>query len=705
MANSITLSQSLVDDIAQKITDGTATAEQVVLYTKGLNQLQTGNDFQSVVIGLTQAAIDAIDSANAQFQEDSQTALTTFSGTATTIDTSATNAVAAVNVAKDTLIATDAGIATTISALPNQSAIAKIVDRSTKIDLKREGAVGWTGPHPLPYEFSPGNSNYANYKIDHPWKAPAFINHIRQGYTTHDGFLQLLDHELNVIDEVGVDYSSILYTTAAFANTNHGRMPYARYQYWNMVHNYGIMHETAPGTTNQNQPNMTGYLNQNGHGRHLQSDHAFAGLKPASFLTSTNITGSNEAGVMGASTCNIVGTSHADFTIARPRNQRKIYLSSTKDAHYAMYSRSKRPNRRNENDYWTTNHGAPEFSNWGKYENKRDATAKYPGDTLFHDRFDFPDFHNSGEGNCSYNMNTNKFASIENETGGTTFNQTIKLYTNDTSKKLRDVALGRVDVSAYDANPVTEGILALEIDSQLNYKLASQPTQTITNYTTADRYYGQIVLCDNDTVIAGCKYVQGASQKGNAFRRMTKNAAGTEYEFDTQYYYAGNNPLEAEYSNISTITSNDGKYVMMYGSYYYYGSGISGVLIRVSDGAMLKYHENSTSRGYNIIPIKHDQFLMSQDYASGDYSKRMFDADFLFSRHVDMTDITSFVFSTDDHQEYAYTQGLRNKEFHRTFYDKATSSYNIYTPYQYMFEYYNADGTRKSIYDESYNLI
>ena len=52
MANSITLSQSLVDDIAQKITDGTATAEQVVLYTKGLNQLQTGNDFQSVVIGL-----------------------------------------------------------------------------------------------------------------------------------------------------------------------------------------------------------------------------------------------------------------------------------------------------------------------------------------------------------------------------------------------------------------------------------------------------------------------------------------------------------------------------------------------------------------------------------------------------------------------------------------------------------------------------
>ena len=705
MANSITLSQSLVDDIAQKITDGTATAEQVVLYTKGLNQLQTGNDFQSVVIGLTQAAIDAIDSANAQFQEDSQTALTSFSGTATTIDTSATNAVAAVNVAKDTLIATDAGIASTIAALPNQSAISKIVDRSTKVDLKREGAVGWTGPHALPYEFSPGNPNYANYKIDHPWKAPAFINHIRQGYTTHDGYVQLLDHEMNVIDEVGVDYTNILYTTGAVVNTNKGRMPHARYQFWNMVHSYGIMHETAPGSGSQNCPNMTGYSNQNGQGRHIQSDNAFAGLKPAAFLTSPNITGSNDSTVMAGSTCNIVGTSHADFTIIRPRNQRKIYLSSTKDAHYSMYHQSKRPNRRNENDLWTTNHGAPEFSNWGKYENKSDATAKYPGDTLFHDRFEFTDFHSSGEGNASYNMNTNKFASIQNETGGTAYNQTIKLYTNDTSKKLRDVALGRVDVSAYDANPVTEGVLTMEIDSQLNYKLAGQSSGTITNYTTSDRYYGQIVLCDNDTVIAGCKYVQGASQKGNVFRRMIKNSAGTEYEFDTKYYYACNNPLESEYSNISTITSNDGKYVMMYGSYYYYGSGITGVLIRVSDGAMLKFHDNQTSRGYNIIPIKHDQFLVSLDYASGDYSKRMFDADFLFSRHADMTDITSFVFGTIDHQEYAYTQGFRNSQFQRVFYDKSSSSYNIYTPYQYMFEYYNADGTRKSIYDESYNLI
>src|SRR6056300_422807 len=103
MANSITLSTALVSDIQSKITAGTATAEEVVLYTKGLNQLQTANDFQSLVVGLSQSAVDAIDSANAQFQEDAQNALNTFAQTATNIDTSAATATSAINTAKNTL--------------------------------------------------------------------------------------------------------------------------------------------------------------------------------------------------------------------------------------------------------------------------------------------------------------------------------------------------------------------------------------------------------------------------------------------------------------------------------------------------------------------------------------------------------------------------------------------------------------------------
>src|SRR6056300_1654695 len=115
MANSITLSTSLVADIQAKIDAGTATAEEVVLYTKGLNQLQTGNDFQSIVIGLSQSAVDAIDSSNAQFQEDSQDALDIFAATAGRIDSSSANAVTSINSAKDTLNQTSTNIESTLT--------------------------------------------------------------------------------------------------------------------------------------------------------------------------------------------------------------------------------------------------------------------------------------------------------------------------------------------------------------------------------------------------------------------------------------------------------------------------------------------------------------------------------------------------------------------------------------------------------------
>jgi hypothetical protein len=705
MANSITLSQSLVDDIAQKLTDGTATAEQVVLYTKGLNQLQTGNDFQSVVIGLSQSAVDAIDSANAQFQEDAQAALNTFSQTSANINTGATNAISAMNIAKDTLIATDAEITSTINALPNINQITKVIDIQDKTDYVREGALKWEGPHPLPLQFTPGNPNYPSFYVDHPWKAPCFINHGRRGYTTHDGFVQLVDHEMNVIDEVGVDYSDILYTTTAQVNTNKGRMPHARWQYWGMVHEYGIMHETAAAALNNNCPAMTGYLDQNGTGRHVWNGNAYLGLREGSFLTSSNFTGANEGVVCGPNTISIVGTSHSDFTIARKQNSRHIYLCATKNSPYATYSRSKRPFRRNENDFWALNHGAEEFSNWGKFEDKNDLTAKYPGDTLFHDRLDFPDYNNSGGGLAGYNMNTNKFAYIQTEAGGTAYNWNIKLYTNNVNKKLRDIALGRVVVSAYDANPVQEGILTMQIDSVLDFKTASQATNTTTNYTTSDRYYGQLVLCDNDTVIVGNTYQESAAQVASVFRRMTKNAAGTEYEYDTQHYRAGNAIIPSEYGGMTVCTSNDGKYVMMYSSYYKYGSGIIGTLIRVADGAMLNWHQPDTTRSYSVIPIKADKFIMDFSYSSGDYHKRMFDADFLFSRHTDMTDITSFVFAIDDHQEFTYTQGIRGNMLNNTYRTTNMSGYTIYNPYKYLFHYYNADGTRKSIYDAQLNLI
>jgi hypothetical protein len=184
MANSITLSQSLVDDISQKIQDGTATAEQVVLYTKGLQQLQGGNDFQAVIIGLSQSAVDAIDSSNAQFQEDSQAAIdaitTIFNTTATDIDASADNAVAAINNAKDTLNASSVNLETTISGLPSLTQI-------------REGVYN--------------DSNYV-----HPYDRPAFVIMNDDANSSNEGVeVHWYNHRGERISPDGITYRKHIY--------------------------------------------------------------------------------------------------------------------------------------------------------------------------------------------------------------------------------------------------------------------------------------------------------------------------------------------------------------------------------------------------------------------------------------------------------------------------------------------------------------
>lgn len=707
MANSITLSQSLVNDISQKITDGTATAEQVVLYTKGLNQLQTGNDFQSVVIGLSQSAVDAIDSANSQFQEDSQTALNTFSSTASTIDTSASNAVSAINVAKDTLVATDTEITSTINALPNQAALDKTLEYYTSFVSERTNDVPkWDGVHPLPRLFKPMSHTKSEVIIDHPWKAPAFLMNMRSGYSTYDGVTFLVDHDLNVIDEAVVHYNDILYTTGTSVNQFNGRLPQARYQYWGQNHDYYIQsNEATASSSDSNQPSMTGYMaNQYGLGRYMHNTHTFKGLHQSHFGVSNNYVPGNERGFYGGSMCTIVGDTNRDYVIARPYNMNKIILSATLNAAWTSYGRLKRPNRRNDSDYWQADRSWETFQNWGKYNDDKSSDGAYPGDAQFHDRLEFP-YHNSGYGLTSYNAGTGKFLFIETE-AGESYEWKPKVYTVNPAKKLRDIALGRVDVSAYDANPVTEGILTLEIDGSSGLKALSRASVTTTNYSTYDRYHGQVVLCDNDTIIVGNTYDNGASQMGTYFHRYTKNTAGDDYEYDTTLSHSGNTlQTSADYGGMVNSVSNDGKYVILYSSYYYYGSGFNAVLVRVSDGAMMKMQYGDTSRGFNVIPIKHNKFLVKRSQSSNTTSDHLIDCDYIFAKHADGTDINSDVFGTTDHQEYNYTRGLFTGQMQNNHYAYSGTYMGIYNPYNYMMDYFDTNGKLKPEYDRLFNTI
>ena len=713
MANSITLSTALVSDIQAKIDAGTATAEEVVLYTKGLNQLQTGNDFQSVVIGLSQSAVDAIDSSNAQFQEDSQTALSTFSQTATNINTSATNAVSAINTAKDALVATDAEITTTINSLPTKTSVeesVKWVVKQTDEYTNSNDTPNWDGVHPLPKKIKPYNPGYPERVVDHPWKAPAMIWVGRRGYSSYDSEITLLDHEYQIIDMVGVDNSDIQYTTAAQTNITHNLMPNARYQYWEMIHNYGIYAtEDTAATGDKNNPGMTGYMNHYGVGRHMHSPYAHRGLAPGNFLASSNITGGSDRVHYGGSITNVVGSGdnlHRDYLISRPYNDNRIYLSATVAGNFATFSRNIRPNRRNETDFWTATHSWKTQQNWGKYHDSIAPGSSYPGDEQFHDRLRFTTYHASGYGLTSYNTNTGKFAFIATEAGGTTYNWNAKLFTVNSTKKLRDIALGRVEISAVDADAVSEGVMTLAIDSTLDFKTESQVTQAAANYSTYDRYHGHVVLCDNDSMVIGTPYNSSGTNVGTAYRRIVKNGTGNEYTYDTMKWWPGNTPYSsADYGGMVVSVSNDGRYAIMYDSYYYYGSGINAVLIRVADGAMLPFTYGDTARGFNVIPLKHDKFLLDRQYASNTYNQYIVDCDYLFSIHADMTDISSYIFNTTDHHEYDYVRMFSSNNMRNKYYTMSGTMVPIYNPYNYLMHYYNADGTRKSQYDRNLNLI
>jgi len=132
MANSITLSADIINALSAKITAGTATAEEIVLYTTGLQRLQEGNDFEATVIGLSQSAVDAIDAANSQFVADAATAVSNFStstGTAVTDFTTASNtAITDINTARTNLETAATDLANVVSGLPTTQAIENAID-------------------------------------------------------------------------------------------------------------------------------------------------------------------------------------------------------------------------------------------------------------------------------------------------------------------------------------------------------------------------------------------------------------------------------------------------------------------------------------------------------------------------------------------------------------------------------------------------
>ena len=580
MANSITLSQSLVDDIAQKITDGTATAEQVVLYTKGLNQLQTGNDFQSVVIGLSQSAVDAIDSANAQFQEDATSALATFSQTSTNIDTSATNAVSAINVAKDTLVATDAGISSTIANLPSLTFIRNAVKNDRE----------YIHPYERPAFWAASSINQGNYE-----SIITFYNHYgKQVVMPEIGASQFILKNNNT----GIDSTSNYFKDAngkTYHRYNGGSAaPFQAYR--------------TTTTTSGYEGGFAKSKNTYGHVMGTWSDsrgiwHGYNYEWDSAWMRDNGV---------------IVGDT--DKTWFLNRTSTNFYVGGTRGIYRFVDDNNERAKLR-DNLVSLTGVKRP-YVNDLQWE-----------DT--HEKFTLPAPVSTGYGNVCYNATLNQMVVMQyDNTGG---RQKPLLYTFASDFNLKNIAKGTQEItSGYD--PTSESKMTLAIESTVNNGsgIPGSPNNTETNHR------GIPVLCDNGKIVHFRSQGNGVSGSNYAFR-WELDASGTDYVKDAHFTYSGQTTKygmeQGEYYGVRHQMSNDSRYVLAYDNYYYYHSGARVMIIRVSDGKVVKWTNNETSWGWSYTPVQANKFIVKLEPHHAYNNQYLIDLDFIFANNADGSDV------------------------------------------------------------------
>ena len=123
MTTSVQLSAQLINALADLITAGTATTEQIAIYTKGLQLLQAGTDFQAVAAGMMSDSVTALNAATTANSASEAAAVTA-------LQTAQTNSVTAVNAASTAMTNTAAGFTASTNILMSERS-----DLSNKRDL------------------------------------------------------------------------------------------------------------------------------------------------------------------------------------------------------------------------------------------------------------------------------------------------------------------------------------------------------------------------------------------------------------------------------------------------------------------------------------------------------------------------------------------------------------------------------------------
>ncbi len=211
-------------------------------------------------------------------------------------------------------------------------------------------------------------------------------------------------------------------------------------------------------------------------------------------------------------------------------------------------------------------------------------------------------------GSACYNKKTNKIAMMETNTS-----HSFKPIIYSNVPDLRAISTNcnpyynRTERNdSYDEN--STGELYDYFNNSANYSTAyAQTSGKPTNQADEDNYRCITVLCDNDVVVMfqmiphyGCwthRWSADGTSQGNIWSAS----------YTTSYGYEQGQKFGARWQ----VTS-DGKYVWAYCPAYYYGSGIMGIIVRVSDGKIIITQHNDSTYGHQPCPVGKSDFLMAR---------------------------------------------------------------------------------------------
>ena len=229
-------------------------------------------------------------------------------------------------------------------------------------------------------------------------------------------------------------------------------------------------------------------------------------------------------------------------------------------------------------------------------QNYTTVTAKQSGYNL-----------NSIQGRISYNAKTKKVCIVEvNDSYGArpTVYSAVPNLRYYAPSLFRGVA---EQAAAYAAG--TTGPLYTFFNTAANYSTTYvAATGKPANYGTEDNYRGIPVMCDNDKIvwiqmipdnnIWMSRWNADGSHTGALINRSLTTSRGVD---------------SGQRFGIRYQVSSDGRYVLVYCPYYYFGAGSKVFLIRVSDGKTVWDENNDTSYGFFYTPIGKSDFVMLEN--------------------------------------------------------------------------------------------